>query len=173
MDCTWQEQPKFTLSYDAVRDLRRLAPPHFIAIGNASIKFLGTNGQLVAPLVGTRRRRFKSCHSGRHLAKIDPSSRIDCGTVSSDAKAQRSSEFIGPHSAAPTCVGNACRQLCGEPASIFRARAKTGCRTRDSGGDARVGQHPCRRAMPQLNRASDYESGGQKFESFRARHLSC
>src|SRR5258708_7603742 len=33
---------------------------------NASRKFLGTNGHLIAPLVGTRGRRFKSCHSDRH-----------------------------------------------------------------------------------------------------------
>jgi hypothetical protein len=36
------------------------------------------------------------------------------------------------------------------------------------------GHFPARRAAPvaQLDRAPDYESGGQEFESLRARHLS-
>jgi hypothetical protein len=76
-------------------------------------------------------RRSKSCHSDQHLAKIDPPSGTDCGTVSPDARAQRSSEFTGPHSGGtrPALATFAVRLVASQEALYDRVRRWGGART--------------------------------------------
>ena len=143
-DCVWQEQPNSTPFYDAAPRRRRLclALPHLIAIGNVCRKALGAKDRFAAHLVwGRGGRRSKSCHSGQHLAKIEPPSGTDCGTVSPDARAQRLSEFTGPHSRgtrlalAPFAVG----LVASQEALYDRARRRAGARTIRAATHAQVG----------------------------------